>query len=210
MDHLVRDHDHITGEFRGAAHNGCNLNHRETKKINVIFHNLKGYDSHLSIKVIANTDEKYMQMKIGRFVFIGSMQHLNSLLEKFVEGLDSKVPYLQTEYPNDYKLLARKGVYPYEWIDSFKKFDKKELPPIEAFASSLNNGAGISKKDHIHAKLVYKKLDCKNMGDYHDLYLKTDVLLLGDVFEKKYGNGKLQARSVSLHYCTISCLGCIA
>ena len=156
-----------------------------------ICHNLKGYDGHLIVKaykklsvdVIADTDEKYKRIKIERFVFLGSLQHLNSSLEKLVENLNGDVPYLKAAYPNDYKLLARKQVFMYEYIDSFDKFDETELPPITAFASSLNNGANISETDYKHAKLVYKKLGCKKIGDYLELYLKTDVLLLIDVFE---------------------------
>jgi len=70
----------------------------------------------------------------------------------------------------------------YEWVDSFDKFNKVKLPPITAFASSFKNRESISKEDYKHAKLVYKKLGCKNMNEYHDLYLKTDALLLTDVY----------------------------
>jgi hypothetical protein len=80
-DVKVRDHCHITGKYRGAAHQSCNLNLRLTKKIPVVFHNLRGYDSHLimeeigkfneKINVIANNMEKYMSFSLGnQLVFI--------------------------------------------------------------------------------------------------------------------------------------------
>ena len=79
------------------------------------------------------------------------------------------------------KLLIRKGVYPYEYMDSWDKF-KDELPNIDKFFSKLNM-SGISKEDYQHAKNVWDKFKLKNMGDYHDLYLETDVILLVNVFE---------------------------
>ena len=76
----------------------------------------------------------------------------------------------------------RKGVYPYEYMDSWDKFDETELPNKDCFYSNLND-AGIDDKDYEHAKRVWKEFECKTIGDYHDLYNKTDVLLLADVFE---------------------------
>ena len=88
----VRDHCHITGKYRGASHLGCNINLKMSKKIPVIFHNLRGYDSHLIIKevskfdvkvsVIPNGLEKYMASTINRnLIFIDSMQFMNSSLD---------------------------------------------------------------------------------------------------------------------------------
>ena len=82
---------------------------------------------------------------------------------------------------NDSKLL-RKGIYPYEWFDNISKFDETSLPPKSAFFSKLNN-ANISDEDFSFAQSVWAKYNCKNMGDYHDLYLSVDVLLLADIME---------------------------
>ena len=79
------------------------------------------------------------------------------------------------------ELMARKGVYPYDYMDSFDKFNEK-LPPIAEFYSILNNKQ-IKDEDYEHAKNVWYKFNLQNMGDYHDLYLKSDILLLTDVFE---------------------------
>ena len=84
--------------------------------------------------------------------------------------------------PKQKELPIRKGVYPYEYMDSWDKFEEKRLPSKDEFYSKLNM-SGISEKDHQHACKVWNEFGLKNMGDYHDLYLKTDVLLLANVFE---------------------------
>ena len=77
--------------------------------------------------------------------------------------------------------MVRKGVYPYDFMDSFKKF-KEQLPSKEEFYSILND-EHISDEDYKHAKDVWDTFNIKNMGEYHDLYLQSDILLLADVFE---------------------------
>ena len=79
-------------------------------------------------------------------------------------------------------LLLRKGVYPYEYMDSWERFDETSLPNKKAFYSSLNM-EGITGVDYRHAKRVFKNLNNKNPGDSHDLYVQSDTLLLADVFE---------------------------
>ena len=79
-------------------------------------------------------------------------------------------------------MLLRKGIYPYEYIDSWERFDETSLPDKEAFHSSLNV-EGIRNVDCKHAKIVYKEFKVNNLGDYHDLYVQSDTLLLADVFE---------------------------
>ena len=83
---------------------------------------------------------------------------------------------------NKFILLVRKGVYPYEYMDSWERFDETSLPHKEAFYSSLNM-EDITDVDHRHAKRVFRSLNNKNLGDYHDLYVQGDTLLLADVFE---------------------------
>ena len=80
------------------------------------------------------------------------------------------------------KLLQKKGVYPYDYMNSFSKFKETKLPSKENFYSFLNE-TNISDKDYQHAQNVFKTFNCKNMKDYHNIYLKTDVLLLADVFK---------------------------
>ena len=81
------------------------------------------------------------------------------------------------------ELVKQKGVYPYDYMDSFKKFSNKKLPDRWEFLSSLKRKC-ISEKDYLQAITVWNNLKRKTIEDYRDLYLKTDVLLLADVFEK--------------------------
>ena len=79
-------------------------------------------------------------------------------------------------------ILLRKGVYPYEYTDEWNKFDEKELPSKGSFYSSLTM-EDISDTDYKHANNVFKKFNLNNLGEYHDLYVRSDTLLLADVFE---------------------------
>ena len=117
------------------------------------------------------------------FVFIDSMQFMNTSLDNLVGNLD-EFKYLSKEFDDEcLKLVKEEGVYPYQYMDSCKKFNERELPSKDAFFSSLN-GVGISDKYYSRAKKVWNTFNIKNLGEYHDIYLKTDVLLLCDVFEK--------------------------
>ena len=81
-----------------------------------------------------------------------------------------------------FRLMIQKGVYPYKYMDGWEKFEEANLPPKDAFYSRLNM-KGISDQDHEHAQQVRNTMEKKTLGCYHDTYLKTDVLLLADVFE---------------------------
>ena len=139
-DEKVRDHCHITGKFRGSAHWDCDISCQLTKKIPVIFHNLKGYDSHLIFSelhkfnlkddVIPNGLERYMAFFLGRdLVFINSMQFMNSSLDKLVKNLsDEHFKCLVEEFfSKNLKILKQKGAYPYEYMNSFKRFNEDKL-----------------------------------------------------------------------------------
>ena len=76
----------------------------------------------------------------------------------------------------------RKGVYPYEYMDYWKKFDETIIPPKEAFYSNLNL-RDISDEDYEHVQKVWNVFEIKNRGECHDLYVQSDTLLLADVFE---------------------------
>ncbi|CAB3996294.1 Hypothetical predicted protein, partial [Paramuricea clavata] len=156
-DHKVRDHCHYTGEYRGAAHNTCNLRMRRSKFIPVLFHNLEGYDAHRFIRNLGV-----------------SSGDINSL-DKLVKGLGRKTKEQR-------ELLKQKGVYPYEYIDGFDRLEETSLPPKEKFFSKLNN-ENISDPDYERAWNVWNTFNMKTMRNYHDVYLITDVLLLTDVME---------------------------
>ena len=78
--------------------------------------------------------------------------------------------------------MIRKGVYPYEYMDGWKKFEETSLPLRDVFYSRLSM-KGISGQDYQRAQQVLNTMEEKTLGCYHDTYLKTDVLLLADVFE---------------------------
>ena len=86
-------------------------------------------------------------------------------------------------YINKFSLLVRKSVSPYEYMDNWEKFNKSTLPEKEKFYSNLNL-EDITYADYMYVKRVCKYFEIKNLGEYHDLYYKSDTLLLGDVFEK--------------------------
>ena len=79
-------------------------------------------------------------------------------------------------------MLLRKGVYPYEYMDSLEKFDKNTLPPKEAFYNNFNSG-DISDEDYKHVQKVWDVFKFKNLGEYHDIHVQSDTLSLSDVFE---------------------------
>ena len=211
-DKKVRDHCHYTGRYRGAAHNSCNLKYRKPNFTPVVFHNLSGYDSHLFIKnlgftpgnidCIPNNEEKYISFtkntEVGSYTnekgetkpkyhkirFIDSFKFMAFTLDSLVNNLPEDAFNNHKKYYTGDKLslVKRKGVYPYEYMDSLERFKEPKLPPKEAFYSKLNN-EGINDEDYAHAKKVWKVFEMKHLQDYHNLYNETDVLLLPDVFE---------------------------
>ena len=121
---------------------------------------------------------------------------MNSSFEKLVENLsDNDFKYLTEEFGSkNLELLKQKDAYPYEYMDSFKRFNEEKLPDKKCFYSSVKDGTTgdngkkldghINDEDYLTCKKIWNEFNMKNMGDYHDHYLKKDVLLLADVFEK--------------------------
>ena len=207
----VRDHCHFTGQYRGAAHNKCNLMCKKPKVLPVIFHNLQGYDAHLFIKQLArlegkldcipSTEEKYISfsktIKVGEYKdysgssfdikfeirFLDSFKFLQTSLANLVSNL-SPGDFINTKHAFKFNtsLLTRKGVYPYDYVSSLEKLSETQLPPKEEFYSKLND-EDITDDDYQHTIRVWNTFGCKTIRDYHDLYLKSDVMLLADVFE---------------------------
>ena len=201
----VRDHCHWTGKFRGAAHSNCNLRLTEQTFIPVIFQNLKGYDSHLFINAFHSLQEKpsYIPQNTEKFIsfflkksgsselrFLDSYAFMAFSLASLAGNL-KQFPIISEFFePEEVEILSRKGVFPYEWFDEFNKLYETEFPPHEAFRSRLSGSdedkeeyKNISKEEYEFGHGVYKKI-CKNIMEYHDLCLKTDVLLLADVCQE--------------------------
>ena len=78
--------------------------------------------------------------------------------------------------------MTGKGVYPYDYMDSSEKFNDTQLPERKDFYSLLTDD-DISESDYRRAQEVWNTFRIKDVGEYHDLYLKSDILLLSDVFE---------------------------
>ena len=91
---------------------------------------------------------------------------------------------------NKFILLLRKGVYPYEYMDNWVRFNETSLPNKESFYSNLNM-ENVDDIDYRHGNNVFKIFKLKNLGEYHDLYVQSDTLLLADVFEN-FGNKCLE------------------
>ena len=208
----VRDHCHFTGRYRGAAHNLCNLKYKKPDFIPVVVHNLAGYDSHLFIKelgfsegdinCIPNKEEKYIsfskKIQVSNYTtkegeikplhhqlrFIDSYKFMSTSLSSLVNNLPKgDFNNVKEEYgEKNLELLTRKGVYPYDYMDTQEKLKETKLPPKEEFYSKLND-EGISDEDYSHAQRVWEAFETKTLEDYHNLYDKLDVLLLADVFE---------------------------
>ena len=196
------DWDVINGEYLGCAHAKCIRNRRVDiikNPIPVFFHNLKGFDGHLiiqglakmnfsNIRIIAQNFEKYMTITVNQFRFLDSFAFLASSLDTLSSNLlkdgkeNFKITLDKIKSENQQRLILKKGVYPYEYMDSFERFEETKLPPIDKFYSQLSE-SNISKEDYEHAKMVWNIFNMRTLGDYHDLYLMTDVLLLSDVFE---------------------------
>ncbi|KAL4092502.1 hypothetical protein QTP88_027003 [Uroleucon formosanum] len=187
----VRDHDHLSGKFRQTLCVKCNLALQQPKFVPVFFHNLSNYDSHYiisqlgfdtnSITVIPNSEEKYISFSkyiSSNFTvrFIDTFRFMATSLEKLATNMitplfenfrETAKHFVMEKLP----LVTRKGVYPYEYTDSWSKLDEVSLPGKEEFYSTLTESG------------VWTQFECKTLGEYSDLYLKIDVLLLADVFE---------------------------
>ena len=159
-DVRVRDHCHITGKYRGSAHQDCNLKLQikpEEIKIPLIFHNLRGYHSHfimqeigkiakdhtytnkkgeekqMNINVIPNNMEKYMAFILGNhLVFLDSFQFMSSSLDKLVSNLpDDAFKYTSKVFQNDKRMLI---VYPYDYMTSTDSMKPNYQPRMTSTA----------------------------------------------------------------------------
>ena len=170
-DVRVRDHCHVTGKYKGSAHQKCNVNYKLTEKIPVIFHKLRGYDSHFmmqeigsigcklkkKIYVIPNNVERHTSFMLGdHLMFLDSFQLMSRSLDYLASCLpEDAFKYTSKEFknPNKLELLKKKGVYPYDYMDSFQRFKETKLPVKEEFHSILND-EHISDNEYEHARKV--------------------------------------------------------
>ena len=209
----MRDHCHYTGHYRGPAHVWYNLQYKIPSYIPIVFHNLLRYDAHLFIKELANYGSRMgvitknrqdyisflIKVEVNKYInkkgiekskeielrFIDSFRFMSSSLD----SLDNNLACRTNEFfgfedynESQYKLLIRKGIYPYQYMDDWNRFKETALHPKEVFYSKLSM-SGVSNQDYEHARRVWTEFDLKDLGEYHDLYLKADVILLADVFK---------------------------
>ena len=122
--------------------------------------------------------------KYHKIRFIDSFKFMDVSLEKLVNNLSEEAfTNLKRYYTGDkLSLIKRKGVYPYDYMDTLERVKETKLPPKEALYSKLKN-EDISDEDYAHAQKVWRTFKMEHFQDYHNLYNKTDVLLLADVFE---------------------------
>ncbi len=196
----VRDHCHITGKYRQCICFKCNFEITNPSFVPIFFHNLS-YDSHFIIRelgfddknihVIPNSVEKYISFSkevAPRFSikFVDTFRFMASSLSELAKNLlEDKSRFKETLklFSNKtFDLVTRKGVFPYEYIDSWSKLNETRLPSKSAFYNSLKDEE-INNNDYSHAKKIWKVFNIKTLGEYSDLYLKTDVTILTDVFE---------------------------
>ena len=175
-DNKVRDHCHITGKYRGSCHWSCNINLKVSKKLVAIFHNLRGYDRHLifkelhkftcSISVIPNGLEKNMSFTLNKnIIFIDSMLVINSSLYKLVKNLND-FKYLNSGFSGKkLELVKKKGLYPYEYMNGFKRFKENRLPDIDCFFNSLKNCC-INDEEYQRVCNVWKVFGIKILGEF--------------------------------------------
>ena len=159
----VKDHCHITGRYRGAAHNECNNELRinsKTDKIPVLFHNLRGYDAHHlmqamlqqqeEVNCIANNMEKCITFSLGGLRFIDSLNFLQGSLDSLVSATPKESLKITSTISKGRDLLYKKGIYPYEYMDSWERFTETRLPDKKMFYSKLND-EHITDEEYAHA-----------------------------------------------------------
>lgn len=209
----VADHCHYTGKYNGPAHNKCNLIYQKPKFFPILFHNFTGYDSHLLIKELASYNgnisciplnkERYISVsktlhtfdnRTIELRFLDSLRFMPSSIDSLTKDLTpSDFKLIRSNFPieEEFKLLTRKGVFPYDHVKTWESLEEKTLPPQECFKNKLT-GEACSDSEYNHAKKVWTVFKCQTLSDYMELYLKTDVLLLADIFE----NFKIICKSI--------------
>ena len=203
-DEKVRDHDHATGIYRGAAHLSCNFQYRPSEWLSIFIHNNTNYDAHIIVKALSHPSvksqlhdvtvmpisaEKYTTISITtkngvKIRFVDSLRFLNASLESLATSLvkDSSLFLLESKFPDTHQLLRGKQHLPYEHLQSLDVLLEQSLPPRSAFHNSLSDST-ISQESYDDACNVYSANNCASLGEYVKLYLLVDVILLAEIFQ---------------------------
>ena len=208
----VRHHCHFSSKFKGAAHAFCNLKTSlPYGELHVFAHNSSRFDSPLllsclkkemfegvtpKLSCLGKSKNRYITFSINQFKFLDTLNFLNGSLESLVSNLkamgdDRRWFAAMYEHFNDFEeeavdMLLCKSFYPYESVQGWDYFEREEVPPFQHFSQNfLRFGKKeFSNLDYEKVKKVWNAFNCKNFGDYHDLYLSCDTILLACVFHQ--------------------------
>lgn len=208
-DYKVRDHDHQTGNFLGAAHRSCNLKRRKQRHLKIFLHNGSAYDFHFLVKALVRRGnsiknlyvlpfnmERFRMIKFNSFIFLDSIAFLQAGLSTLSDDLRNSghdYPIIrQTDLvltdgafdEEKFRMVLQKGIFCYDYCSSIGKMTKTKLiPPRQAFYSSIQESS-VTESEYVFAKQVWRKFKIRNLTEYAMLYCRIDTLLLAEVFEK--------------------------
>ncbi|XP_065354937.1 uncharacterized protein LOC135949334 [Calliphora vicina] len=201
----VKDHCQLSGKYKGPAHYFCIINKKLLTFFPVIFQNISVYDCQLFVNEFNNIDgplniipqsndsciylSKTIKSDIGvrlEIRFLDSFGFIPSKLADVVKHLTiNDLNTFKSMYPDDlskFNLLTKKTVFPHNYIDSVEKLSETCLPSRDKFYNKLRQ-TECSLEDYKHAEAIWAKFECKTLKNYLILHMKTDVLLLTDVFQ---------------------------
>ena len=213
-NHKVRHHNHFTGDYHSPLCNNCNLCMKPKTKIPVLFHNLN-YDKNVffksickfkkiksgDVRILPDNTQSFKSFSIGKLDFIDTFRFMNSSLEKLIQNVSPEdMTFLKSlsKDEDQFRIMRRKGLFPYEWFNDINKFD---VPIDELKPDDFNNQLNMTKlkkcdysweneyiEDKVYNewdyfKYVVNTLKVKTFRQYHDFYLNIDVNGLADVFE---------------------------
>ena len=186
-----RDHCHLTGQYRGPAHNTCyiNVKQKDSNFIPFAFHNFINYDCHMFFKRLVDLkndkvkfkiipkNEEYVVVKYGCIRFIDSYRFLSESLDKLVKKLDEDdFMILKKEFPDKWQYLNEKLAYPYEYFNSIEDYQKPvDNLKNEDFFSKLKNDYP-DDEERERTKQIIKFFNMKSAKELTKLYLKSDVI----------------------------------
>ena len=190
-------HDHKDGRYLMTCCVSCNLKIQQTDKIPVVLMNSMRYDTHIIwdslgkvinehdfLTVIPKTRENYIGFQLNNLVFLDAYQFFASSLDSVAQSLSiDDLNYVYEHFGKEKGMLfRRKGVFPYSYVTSLEVLSEKGLPDKSCFKNDLT-GEDISDEDYKFAWDIFNSFNCITLGDFSDVYLRGDVLLLQCAFE---------------------------
>ena len=188
----VRDHCHLTGKYRGPAHNTCNINvkQKDSNFTPFAFHNFSKYDCHMFFKslvdlkkdkvkfeIIPKTNEEYIVVKYGCIRFIDSYRFFSESLDTLVKNLvEAEFKILKKEFPDKWQYLNKNLAYPYDYFNSIEDYQKPVDNLKRDFFSKLKNDYPDDEEIE-RTKQIFKLFNIKSGKELNKLDLKSDVIL---------------------------------